>query len=248
MKAATLTGIRLFHEKRKPWLAMLTAQLNATNGIVLMHTINLEIFAKGLEDASYQKVLQNADWSVVDGYPVSFFAFLKRGVFLRRICGSDFIYDLIAVCEKEGKKILLMGGTGERVELAVRKAKEKHPKLSVLGYSPAFPCPLSVDDDPTLKALIESERPSAIAVCLGAPKQELWMETNREFLAQNGVRLAIGLGGVVDFLSGEIRRAPWAFRRFGMEWLWRCILEPHRVKRYVGAGLSIGRYVLGGRK
>ncbi|GHV12231.1 teichoic acid biosynthesis glycosyltransferase [Fibrobacterales bacterium] len=240
-KEAHLLGIRLFHEGREAWLSHVASQLNGES-LAVMHTVNLEIFSKALKDSEYRKILQCAEWSVVDGYPVSFIAWLKNRVWLKRICGSDFIYDLLSVCQKENKRILILGGTSKRNELAVLNIKKRYPNLDVSGYSPEFPSSIDIHQDSELQTLIEQFKPAVIAVCFGAPKQEMWMEGNREFLIQNGVRLVAGLGGVVDFLSGEIKRAPGLFRRFGMEWLWRCLLEPHRFKRYAVAMWIMVRY------
>jgi len=245
VRIASLLGINLFYENKTEWHVRISGILNSDK-ITQLNTVNLEIFSLAVQNAEYREILQKSELNVVDGYPISFFAFLKKRVLLKRICGSDFIYDLLKICEKENKTILLLGSTEHRNQLAVENAKKQYPGVNAIGYSPVFPTSVSVYDDENLKALIEQNRPSAAVVCFGPPKQEIWIARNREFLEHNGVRLATGLGGVVDFLSGEIKRAPSVFRAFGLEWFWRCLLEPKRIKRYVKSAWILVKYELGG--
>jgi len=246
VKITRLLSINLSYENETEWYARISGILNSDK-FTQLNTVNLEIFSLAIQNIEYREILQKSELNVVDGYPVSFFAFLKRLILLRRICGSDFIYDLLKICEKESKTVLLLGSTEQRNKLAVENTKKQYPKVNVIGYSPAFPVSMSIYDDENLKSLVEQNKPSAIVVCFGPPKQEIWIAKNKEFLEHNGVCLATGLGGVIDFLSEEIKRAPFIFRKLGLEWLWRCLLEPKRVKRYVKSVWVLVKYALGGR-
>jgi N-acetylglucosaminyldiphosphoundecaprenol N-acetyl-beta-D-mannosaminyltransferase len=244
VKVARLLGINLSYENKPEWYNRISGVLNSGK-FTQLNTVNLEIFSLAIENSEYREILRKSELNVVDGYPVSFFAFLKRRVLLKRICGSDFIYDLLKICEKENKGILLLGGTEHRNRLAVENAKKRYPEVNAIGYSPAFPVSASIYDDENLKALIEQNKPSAIVVCFGSPKQEIWIAKHREFFEHNGVCLVTGLGGAIDFLSGEIKRAPFVFRKLCLEWFWRCLLEPKRVKRYVKSVWVLVKHGLG---
>ena len=78
------------------------------------------------------------------------------------------------------------------------------------------------------RAIAEAS-PGILFVCLGSPRQELWIYEHRDFLEQCGVRVAAALGGSIDVWSGEVRRAPQIFIQLHLEWLWRCIREPRRL-------------------
>jgi len=248
VKTAYLLGIRLLYEQPKEWSARISLLLNSKeNNLTRINTINLEGFSLAVQNTEFREILQKSELNVVDGYPVSFLAFFKRRTWIKRICGSDFIYDLLGICERDSKSILLLGGTEHRNKQAIENVKKRYPKINVTGYSPKFPAPLPICEDENLKALIEQNKFSAVAVCFGDPKQQNWMASNREFLEQNGVRIAAGLGGVIDFLSKEIKRAPFVFRMLGLEWFWRCLLEPKRLKRYVKSVWILVKYGLGGR-
>jgi N-acetylglucosaminyldiphosphoundecaprenol N-acetyl-beta-D-mannosaminyltransferase len=243
VKQSNLLGINLIYEPKNEWLERVSSILNQPK-LSTVYTINTEFLAKATEDEEYHKILQESDINVIDGFPVSLFVLLRRGKLLSRICGSDFIYDLLKICEDDSKKILLLGSTEHRNKLAVENAKKRYPKLNVLGYSPVFPAPLDAKEDLELKKIIETEKPQALVVCFGPPKQEKWITFNKSFLEENGVKLATGMGGVVDFLSGEIRRAPWIFRMIGMEWLWRCFVDPKRIERYARSVWVLVRYLV----
>jgi N-acetylglucosaminyldiphosphoundecaprenol N-acetyl-beta-D-mannosaminyltransferase len=249
VKTSSLLGINLIYEPKKEWLERVSSLLNHPDSkLSTIYTVNTEFLAKATEDKEYHKILQESDINTIDGFPVSLFVLLRRGKYLSRICGSDFIYDLLKICEDDSKKILFLGGTERRNKLAVENVKKLYPKLNVLGYSPVFPAPLDIKDDLDLKKLIETEKPQILVVCFGPPKQEKWISFNKSFLEGSGVKLATGMGGVVDFVSGEIGRAPCVFRVFGMEWLWRCFWDPKRVKRYVRSAWVLGRYVVRGSR
>lgn len=245
VKSSCILGINLIYEPKNEWLERVSSLLNRSDSkLSTIYTINTEFLAKAAENKEYRKILQESDINVIDGLPVSLFVLLKRGKLLHRICGSDFIYDLLKICEDNSKKILFLGGTEHRQKRAIENVKKLYPKTGVFGYSPVFPAPLNVKDEPELQKLIETEKPQVIVVCFGTSKQEEWINANRHFLEENGVKLATGMGGVVDFVSGEIKRAPRFFRVCGMEWLWRCLLEPFRIKRYVKSAWILGNYVI----
>ncbi len=89
---------------------------------------------------------------------------------------------------------------------------------------------------------INKVQPDMLFVAFGAPKQEEWIYTNLKKLPS--VKLAIGVGGSFDFISGKAKRAPLIFQRLGFEWLWRLILEPRRIKRIYNATVKFGWMVL----
>jgi N-acetylglucosaminyldiphosphoundecaprenol N-acetyl-beta-D-mannosaminyltransferase len=105
------------------------------------------------------------------------------------------------------------------------------PRLIVQGVSPEYTSSLPLREQPLIEALLRSLRPATVLVCLGAPKQEQWIEETLPCLARADVRIAAGLGGTVDFLAGALPRAPAVMRRVGLEWLYRLWCEPSRWKR-----------------
>jgi N-acetylglucosaminyldiphosphoundecaprenol N-acetyl-beta-D-mannosaminyltransferase len=128
---------------------------------------------------------------------------------------------------------MLLGGSPSRVEKASAHLEKKFPGLRVIGCSPPYSSTLPLLNQKGIEQLIIESRPAVIAVCLGAPKQELWIQACKDFLHVHDVRIAAGLGGTIDFLSGEIPRAPLWIRKLGLEWLYRLSIEPSRWKRQI---------------
>jgi N-acetylglucosaminyldiphosphoundecaprenol N-acetyl-beta-D-mannosaminyltransferase len=87
---------------------------------------------------------------------------------------------------------------------------------------------------------------NVLLVAFGVPKQDFWI--TRHAAQLTNVRIAIGVGGAFDYLSGRIRRAPAVFRRMGLEWLWRVVQEPRRIPRILNATVVFLWTVLRSRK
>jgi N-acetylglucosaminyldiphosphoundecaprenol N-acetyl-beta-D-mannosaminyltransferase len=124
---------------------------------------------------------------------------------------------MLQACEEQGKRVFLLGGkpgVGQAV-------MEKYPV--VCGVQDGY----FQDDAPVVTAILE-HKPDFLAVCLGAPKQELWMFNNKEAL--RGILMA-GLGGSLDVLAGTVKRAPKWIQKTGFEWLYRALRQPSRIKR-----------------
>ena len=121
--------------------------------------------------------------------------------------------------------MFLLGAAEGVADKAAEVLKEKHPKLKIAGtYSGSAD---SEFDDETNKA-IGNKKIDILAVAHGAPKQEKWIARN---LPRLNVKLAIGVGGALDYISGEKKRAPVFIQKIGLEWAFRLISEPSRFKR-----------------
>lgn len=236
-------GITLFEEDHTHWLTRLTDQITSTNAsCVRIHTINPEILAHGQKHPEYLKILQTGTWNVIDGLWLAIAIKIQKRIFIKRRCGSDLIDDLIHLCQKHNKGIYFIGGSSESLSLACKNIRSKFQDIQCYGFSPAFGATISEHDQDLIKKDLLRLSPAVIAVCLGAPKQETWMHQNQQLLNEAGVKIAAGLGGSVDFISGKTPRAPIWMRRIGMEWLYRASIEPFRFKRYLKAIPALVRH------
>ncbi|TXG76612.1 glycosyltransferase [Patescibacteria group bacterium] len=199
----------------------------------IIHTINPEICMYAWKNPAYRLTLNAGTANVVDGIglKLALKRVTKRKV--QRICGSDLIFDLAEISLRSGRTLMLLGGSPSRVEKASAHLEQKFPGLRVIGCSPPYSSTLPLLNQKEIEQLIIETRPAVIAVCLGAPKQELWIQAYKDFLHLHDVRIAAGLGGTIDFLSGEIPRAPVWIRKLGLEWLYRLSIEPKRWKRQI---------------
>lgn len=195
-------------------------------GLRQIVTVNAEIIVLANRDRKLRKII-NRNWATLDGqwpYLLARWKSGNRGI--EKISGSDFIYDLCKFATLRDLRVFLLGGS-EDVNQAACERLHSQFGANVDGFAPpicAFPFPGQVDKE-MIKA-IESVRPAILIVCLGSPKQELWMDSHRRELAAAGVRWMIGAGGTLDFVSGNLKRAPVILQRAGLEFFWRFALQP----------------------
>ncbi len=144
-----------------------------------------------------------------------------------RVPGIDLMYQLFALCQKERYSIYLLGAKPGVAAQAAENIRQQFPGLNIAGTHHGY-----FDDreeDLVIKE-ISSLKLDILFVGLNIPRQELWIDKH---LSSLGVPVMIGVGGSFDVISGRIKRAPTAMQKIGLEWLWRTIVEPWRVKRII---------------
>ena len=122
----------------------------------------------------------------------------------------------------------------------IARLAEAYPGLSIAGTSDGY----FTDDGPIIEK-INASSPDFLMVCLGSPKQERWMSANAGRLSCG---LMAGLGGSLDVLAGNVQRAPEAWRKLGLEWLYRVIKEPKRLGRVARLPLFVLEAAAEGRR
>jgi len=142
-----------------------------------------------------------------------------------RVTGIDFSSGLFRVMAGTGGSVFLLGSKPGVAEEAGRRLAAAYPGLIIAGALDGY----FTEDEPVI-ARINSIKPDLLLVCLGFPKQEFWMAEN---LGRLDVSLCAGLGGSIDVFAGSVKRAPAFFRKCGLEWFYRLILQPWRIKRMI---------------
>ena len=199
-------------------------------------TPNPEIVWLSRKDEKLRTVLCNAGLVLADGIGIVIGAkilgtALKGG----RVPGIDFITALFDKLASSGGRVFLLGSKPGVAQTAGEKLFEKHKGLIIAGTADGY-----FNDSAALIEKINASSPDLLLVCLGAPKQEFWMAEN---LAKLNVPLCAGLGGSLDVFAGNVKRAPVFFQRFGLEWLYRIIKEPRRLKRSLSLPLFLFRII-----
>lgn len=211
------------------------ASIAAFPPLTLVITVNADFIVTAHEDPRFARII-NENCATFDGqipFAVARRLARPRGAAIEKISGSDLVPELLAEAARTGRKVFLLGATPEANTAAVQVARERFG-ADVEGFSPplaAYPFP--EDWRRQCRARIEAYRPDYIFVALGAPKQEFWMDEERAWLEPLGVRLCIGCGGSLDFLSGRIKRAPVWIQKIGLEGVYRVLAQPQwfRIKR-----------------
>ncbi len=218
------------------------ADLGATHRSSYVCCVNAHMTVECHKDASFAKVVNEADLATADGMPVlrSMQFFHRNGQ--ERVAGNDILPALMQEAERVGLSIYLYGGT-EAIQQQVReRAQRDFPDLRFAGgHAPPFG-PVEALDLAAEADRINATKPNIVMVSLGCPKQERWMAAMRGRIPA----VMLGLGGAFLLYAGVDRRAPKWMRDLSLEWLYRLWLEPGRLwKRYlvtntVFLGLLIG--------
>ena len=158
-----------------------------------------------------------------DGAGVVLAAKLRKTPLKQKVAGVDFADRLLGVLAETGNTLYLLGGKPGIAELAAQKMVEKHPGLRICGTADGY----FKEETPVIEK-INAVKPDVLFVCVGAPKQEIFMNAHRDEL---DVRLMAGLGGSLDAFAGTVKRAPKWMIRCNLEWLYRLVKEPKRFGR-----------------
>ncbi len=216
---------------------------------VFVVTLNTEIVMLARSDVRYEKILKSADLALNDSIGVTWARLMFGRLSKGRVHGSDLVEDLAKVASEKPIRVGFLGGR-ENVALKTAEClRSKYPGLKVAfaisEYSDVTQKvgKISKSDDRIIRDsetpdLRNTDSPSFLSfpktdilfVAFGAPKQEKWISEN---LPKLNVRVAIGVGGAFDFISGKVRRAPVWIRKLGLEWLFRLIIQPWRAKRQI---------------
>ena len=189
------------------------------------HTLNLA--AKSVDD---RRILNEADFVFGDGTGVRMAA-RAGGLRLRaNLNGTDFVPALLAAAEGDSRSCFLLGAEPAVVAGTAAVIARDYPGWRVLGHHHGF---LDQAASERVVAIIAAARPDLLLVGMGNPLQERWIIAHRAALP---VRLAVGVGALFSYMSGNYRRAPPLMRRLGLEWLFVLLLQRHKWRRYfVGA-------------
>lgn len=204
--------------------------------VVSANLDHVKHFGKGGLWAETLEAERSVEWlTLLDGAPLVHQAEVLTGTRWPRLAGSDLILPLLDAAETTGLRIGILGGTSECHQLIQDKLGNTHPQLQVAGYwAPERSALTDAAASRSLAAEIAMARIDMLVVCLGKPRQELWIA---EYGALTGAKTMLCFGAVVDFLAGRVRRAPEWISGLGLEWAWRLALEPRRLgKRYLVDG------------
>lgn len=198
--------------------------LVSSGGLHLVATVNPEFIMRARRDPEFARVLESADLCLADGTGVVWAARRQGCSMSSPVTGTDLIPLLAALCAKQGFRLFLLGAEpGVAADLAAR-LRTAHPELAVATHAGS---PDASDDEETV-SLIRAHRTQVLLVAFGAPKQELWIDRQKDRI---GAAVGIGVGGAFDYLTGRVPRAPVWMRGAGLEWLYRLLHQPWRLRR-----------------
>ncbi|KEI02193.1 WecB/TagA/CpsF family glycosyltransferase [Clostridium botulinum] len=187
---------------------------------------NPEVLYMGIKDKFLNDIYTSSNSVIIpDGVGTVLASKLLKSPVEEKIAGIEVMDEIIKNCEKENKGIYLVGAKQEVLDNCILNLENKYPNLKIEGshngYFDLENCSDIVED-------IKNKSPYALFVAMGCPRQEIFIQNNFEKLPCN---IFMGVGGSFDVFSGKVNRAPKWMINLGLEWLYRVIKEPFRIKR-----------------
>ncbi len=167
--------------------------------------------------------LADADLSLADGVGVISAAKRLGSPLPERVTGIDTAYSVIEKLNRVGGSIYLLGAKPGVAKKAAEQLAKNFSSLRIVGTHHGY-----FEDVEEIIKDISEKSPDLLAVCLGSPRQEIWVHENKKRLSSVGA--IVCLGGALDVWAGNTKRAPSLFIKLHLEWLWRMLLEPQRMK------------------
>lgn len=230
-KVAKILGIKIDKLTKKEVFEKVDDFLSSDKQHYIV-TLNSEILLKAQKDEEYFHILNNADLSIVDGIGLKL-AGLITGNSIKRITGADLTNDILQIAEGKKLKVAVLnwnGGLSKKEDLE-KALTEKYLDLKFIVENTERDFANFTETESL--ACLRKFAPDILFVALGAPSQEKFIYHHLNKIPS--VKLALGVGGSFDFISGKIKRAPLIFQKLGMEWFWRLAMQPKRWKRIYNA-------------
>lgn len=208
------------------------------NQIHVVVTPNAEFLLEARKTPPFLDLLNRSDLAVADSVSLQYAAAaLSNQRLEHRIPGVDLLESLCKLALHRQSRMLLLGGDPGAAEASALKLRQRYEALDVVVLDPGR---ISWEGkmltiDVGLEREINNLAPDIVAVALGQHKQEQFIDQARSQCPS--VKIWIGVGGALEMISGQKRRAPRAMSRLGLEWLWRLLIEPRRIRRIFNASI-----------
>jgi N-acetylglucosaminyldiphosphoundecaprenol N-acetyl-beta-D-mannosaminyltransferase len=203
--------------------AMLALLQTERGGLVV--TPNPEALMLARRDPEFLRALQGAELVFADGIGVLIAARIRRIPVPCRLPGCDMALALVEAAAREGYSVYLLGAAPGVASRAKERLEEAYPGLRVLGAADGF---FNEAGEQYILEKIRELAPDILLVGMGMPRQELWAYRR---LGELPCKLTMCVGGSLDVFAGNLKRAPKVMQRLGLEWLYRTVKQPSRIRR-----------------
>jgi exopolysaccharide biosynthesis WecB/TagA/CpsF family protein len=201
------------------------ARRNANQPALVFTSANGQVLSLCAQDPQIRKLFLDADVIHADGMPLVLASqLLCRQPLPERVATTDLFHDVARLAEARGTTFYLLGATDTTIELAVRRISSLYPRLRICGHRSGY---FGSDQEAEIIADINAASPDILWIGMGAPREQSFAMRHRARLRRVGIIKTSG--GVFDFLSGRVRRAPEWMQAAGLEWAYRTLLEPQRL-------------------
>ena len=221
---ATLMDIDFIHTTNEEFLNKTVYPTLAREEKCFIVTANPEFVIETRDHPDFKEVVQHSDYVLGDGIGIINASRLMGNPLPERISGIGVMYRMLSHAAENGYRVFFLGAEEEASRQAVENAKKKFPGLNIAGRHHGF---FDMSDE-SIPRYVHSTQPDIVLVALGMKRQETWI---LDHLSKFDKGVFMGVGGSFDVLAGKAKRAPKIWIRLQMEWLYRLIKDPKRIKR-----------------
>lgn len=191
--------------------------------------VNVDVIVKIEDDPYLKKIIDNAELVLVDGKPLQWIAKYQGNPIKEKISGSDLVPLLLKQASDKGQSVFIIGGKDGIAQKAKSNIEKSNPKIKIVGtYAPPMGFEKDQKELDKINVMISDCHPDILIACFGCPKQEKWIYEN---YLKYEAKLSVCAGATVDFLAGNVKRAPKWISNIGFEWFYRFLQEPKRLFR-----------------
>jgi len=253
LEQAKVLGVR-FHNLSRAEAARAIAEMARAGRRAYVVKPYSEFMPRAARDPRLRDILNGADLCLADGVgilwaahylslpggplralaqlPLSLAAIALNPGALRRplqenMAGVDLTWEMLARLDEAGARVFLLGGTPAEVRRTRERVEARFADLKVVGARDGYFDPQGKENEEVIEA-INAAGPQVLLVAMGFPRQEEWIAAN---LSRLKVSVAVAEGGSFSFISSATARAPLWLRRLGLEWLFRLLRQPWRLRR-----------------
>ncbi|HHW03878.1 MAG TPA: WecB/TagA/CpsF family glycosyltransferase [Thermoanaerobacterales bacterium] len=195
------------------------------SGTAVIVTPNAEIIMAAKKNEALKGAVNGADLRFPDGIGVMLASRIIGNPLFGRTAGFDLMMKMLEMAARRNLSVFLLGGKPGVAEDAASNIKARFPGIIIAGAHHGY---FDESSEGRIIEMINGSGARILLVAMGAPKQEIFMIRNREKLKCS---VAMGVGGSLDVLAGRVHRAPVFMQKAGLEWLYRLVTQPKRIKR-----------------
>lgn len=222
METENILGVDVLVTSYEEFMREITRDIQCNRQKTIV-AINPEKIMKIREDHDLSEFVKEAAYKIPDGVGILMASKKQGGRIKNRITGVDTMMALCNLAADRGFKVFLLGGDENAVKGAKESLEKQYQNLNIVGYRNGYELA-----DKDVVNQINTSGAQILFVAMGSPKQELWIQKNKENLQVN---IFQGVGGSFDVLSGSVQRAPSWMQNIGLEWFHRLLMDPKRVFR-----------------
>ena len=224
MKPVEMMGVPITPVTRQQIPEIIANYLEGTQCRSIM-TPNPEMVMAAQKHDGLMDALKSSDLVLPDGIGLIIASRMKRMGLKERVTGIDTMDQILYYCHQTEKRIFLLGSKPGVADQAAKNIENKYPGLQIAGTHHGY---FENDDSEQILHMINQSQADVLFAGLGFPRQEIWILQHQGKLA---CKMAMGIGGSLDVYAGVAKRAPLVFQKVGLEWFYRLMREPWRIKR-----------------